>query len=102
MAWGEKKKKTKNLAAEAQGEVSSKAQWNGPASGHEGDSLPLLPTLMPQPLENEVIPLLHPPPISGPSLSLPSGLQQKSLVQGAPLPLGSCEPPGHLGPFRQT
>jgi len=49
------------LGAEPQGEVPLRAQWNGPASGPEGDSLPLLPALMPQPLENEVTPLLHAP-----------------------------------------
>lgn len=56
MKWAE----GKPLGAEPQGEVSFRAQQNGPASRLGADSLPFLPALMPQPLENDITPLLHP------------------------------------------
>lgn len=50
------------MGVEPRGKVSSRAQQNGPASRLEEDSLPFLSTLLPQPLENDVTPLLHPQP----------------------------------------
>lgn len=93
----------KPLGAETPAEVSFRVQQNGPASSHEEDSLPFLPALMLQPLENDVTPLLHPDPHPDVALvyTLRAGAEEP-MQRCPPLSWGSCKPSGHLSPFKHT
>ena len=78
-----KKTGEKPLGAEPRGEESI-AQWDGPASRLEKESLPLLPSLIPRPLKNDIVPLLYPyPDVAFPCLH-PQGQSRRAYAKVPP------------------